>query len=84
MSYDNRNRGVLFKNKKKTKDTQPDYQGNINVDGIEYDLAGWKKEPKAGGDTFLSLKIDVRKENGYPSRPKPAPRREIEDDDIPF
>lgn len=68
MSYDNRQRGVLFKNNKKSKDTHPDYQGNVNIDGVEYDLAGWKKEPKNGGDTFLSLKVSVREENGAPKR----------------
>jgi hypothetical protein len=31
--YDNRNRGVLFKNNDKTEETHPDYRGRLNVDG---------------------------------------------------
>jgi len=29
MEYDNTNRGVLFKNERKTHDKQPDYTGTI-------------------------------------------------------
>lgn len=46
--YDNTNRFVLFQNDKKDKDTHPDYKGEINIEGKEYWLSGWKKATKDG------------------------------------
>jgi uncharacterized protein (DUF736 family) len=60
MSFDNTNRGVLFVKKNKKNEKQPDYDGNINVDGKDYALAGWKKTSQKGA-TFLSLKISEAK-----------------------
>jgi len=54
--YDNTNRGVLFKNDKKEKDTEADYRGNINVGGQEYWLNAWIKTSKKGGK-FMSLSV---------------------------
>lgn len=57
MEYDNRNRGALFKNDRKAPGTkQPDYRGTIDVDGVEYELAGWVRESKKGVK-FLSLSV---------------------------
>lgn len=53
MTYNNR--GVLFTNDRKEKDSHPDYQGNIEIDGVKKRLAGWKKEKN--GKKFLSLQI---------------------------
>jgi uncharacterized protein (DUF736 family) len=60
MSFDNTNRGVLFVKKNKKNEKQPDYDGNINVDGKDYALAGWKKTSQKGA-TFLSLKVSEAK-----------------------
>ena len=54
--YDDTNRGVLFKNKYKEKDSQPDYKGDINVDGKELEIAAWIKTSKAG-NKFMSLSV---------------------------
>lgn len=53
--YSNENRGTLGRNKRKEKDTHPDYSGKINVDGVEYWLSGWLKE--ANGEKFFSLSV---------------------------
>ena len=34
--YDNTNKGAIWKNADKQKDTQPDFKGSINVEGVEY------------------------------------------------
>jgi uncharacterized protein (DUF736 family) len=60
MAFDNTNRGVLFSRKDKKNEKQPDYDGNINVNGKDYALAGWKKTSQKGA-TFLSLKISEAK-----------------------
>jgi hypothetical protein len=45
--YDNTNRGQIWANERKDKDTQPDYKGDINVDGVEYWVSAWKRKPDA-------------------------------------
>lgn len=63
-TYDNTNRGVLFKNDKKGNEKAPDYTGTINFGGKEMSLAGWLKESKSG-TKFISLSI---------SEPRPKPQ----------
>ncbi len=55
--YDNTNRGALFKNDKKEKDSDADYRGNINIDGKEFWLNAWIKESKKDGKKFMSLSV---------------------------
>jgi uncharacterized protein (DUF736 family) len=62
--YDNTNGGALFPNDKKQKESHPDYRGNINVDGTEYWIKGWKKTAKTGM-RFLSLSL-TKKEDTQP------------------
>jgi|TARA_R100001163_G_C4975346_1_gene133668 uncharacterized protein (DUF736 family) len=59
--YDNTNGGALFPNDKKQKETHPDYRGNINVDGKEFWIKGWKKTAKTGMK-FLSLSVTAKEE----------------------
>lgn len=54
------NSGVLFVNNKKEKETHPDFNGNIVINGVEMNLAAWKKEGKNG--TFLSVSVSEKKE----------------------
>ena len=56
MAYNNNNRGVLFENRKKSNESQPDMQGNVNVDGGEYRLSAWKKNSEKAGD-YLSIAL---------------------------
>lgn len=57
-----KNRGVLFPNKKKTKEKSPDYIGSITLfDGHEYWLSGWSNNKD--GKKWMSLSIgDEKKE----------------------
>lgn len=57
--YDNNMRGVLFKNDQKGNESAPWYKGNIEIDGVKYELAAWLKESKAG-NKFLSLKAEKK------------------------
>ena len=86
--YDNTNSGRLLKNKRKEKDTHPDYSGSINVGGVEYWLSGWLKTGKEGtklaGEKFFSLSVRPKDEQRAPApAPTPPPRDEF-NDDIPF
>lgn len=53
--YDNTNRGVLFINGKRPKDSSPHYRGTINIDGKDYWLSGWNKETSFGDTISLSV-----------------------------
>jgi uncharacterized protein (DUF736 family) len=61
--YDNNLRGALFSNKRKTKDTQPDYSGNCEVNGTEFYVSGWKQKAQKGelaGKTYISLAVNSK------------------------
>ena len=63
MSYDNTNRGQLWGNDKKEKDTHPDFKGSINVEGKEYWLSAWKRKPDANPKApALSFSIQSKDE----------------------
>ena len=66
--YDNTNRGVLFKNDRKEKDSHPDYKGSINVDGQEFWVSAWIKAGKKG--KFFSMSIQPKEQ---------APQRQAPD-----
>jgi hypothetical protein len=57
QQYSNENTGVLFKNDTGDNPKRPAYKGKIDVGGVEYKLAGWIREGKAG--KFISIKIDT-------------------------
>ena len=89
--------GVLFSNKKKTKETSPDYTGKLELSdevindlmdqqsrGVEkpiLSLAGWKKVANNTGETFLSLRGNKYEERGQ-AQNIPAPKPI--DDEVPF
>lgn len=83
MAFDKTNTGIISKNDRKTEDKHPDIKGTINVDGKDYDLAGWSKKRNDGTGSFYSLKVSV-------PRAKPAEQAvnhdedETTDSDIPF
>jgi hypothetical protein len=96
MAYDNTNRGALFKNERKEKETQPDYTGSLNVGGVDYFLDAWLKTAESGRK-FMSVKVkrkDKQPEAAPPARqaePTRAPQRapaktgfDDMDSDIPF
>ena len=91
-NYDNTNRGVLFKNDRKEKDTHPNMKGSINVEGVEYLVSAWTKEGKNG--KFISLSLTPKETTqtaaqaaqhaAPPQQQQAAPVVEQLDDDIPF
>jgi hypothetical protein len=59
--YDNTNRGQIWKNDKKTTDTQPDFTGSLNVDGIEFWVSAWRrKEGAAPNSPALSFSVKMK------------------------
>ena len=95
--YDPLNKGVLFKNNKKT-DESPDYIGSLNVAGDEWTVFGRlaKYEDKQTGETKTMMKLSVavprdanRKPVRAPANSAPQPKTQLTednwaDDNIPF
>jgi hypothetical protein len=77
----------LFKNDKKTKDTQPDWKGSIKLpNGEEFWFDAWTK--KGNNGDFISGKIGNPKQGGstvdQPAAFKIYPQAVPADNDIPF
>lgn len=79
--YDDTNRGALFKNDRKEKDTHPDYKGSLNVGGVDHWLDAWLKKDK-NGKTYMSVLVKP-KESRQETRQAPRTRNQ-NDDSIPF
>lgn len=60
--YDNTNRGALFDNNRKERDSQPDMTGKIDIDGVEHFISGWWKDGRGG--RYLSLAKQTRNADG--------------------
>jgi len=80
--YDDTNKGAMWRNETSSPENrQPFMQGKLNVEGKEYDIAGWRVEPKDGKKARLDLKIKP---------PKPQEVKAVNNsttsttDDIPF
>jgi uncharacterized protein (DUF736 family) len=82
MEYDNTNRGAIFKNDRKEKDTHPDYRGKINVDGVDKEISLWVKQSK-DGKSFFSASISEPYVKTESAPPKPI-ADELPSMDLPF
>ena len=66
------NSGTLFRNDRKEKDTHPDYNGTIMVDGREYYLNAWLKKGAKG--TFMSLSVKPKEARARDDYKQPMAR----------
>jgi hypothetical protein len=86
--FDNTNRGSIWKNERKTKDTHPDFTGTLNVEGREYFFDAWKRKEGAPAKApALSFKIKPKdaQPGGSPDRFAKPKGAEVDlDDSIPF
>lgn len=83
---DNTNRGAIWKNEKKEKDTHPDFTGSLDVDGVEFWVSAWKRKPDANDKApALSFSIKPKDERPPQREQKKAGRpRDDDSDSIPF
>ena len=81
MTYDNTNRGQIWKNDDKQTDNHPDFKGTLNVNGQEFWVAAWKRReganPKAPALTFTIKPKDEKQQSiSQRATPKgPAPNK---------
>ena len=62
MTYDNTNRGAMWANRNKGQDSDRDYQGEINIDGVDYWLSGYRR-PKDGNPNAPAVKFTVKRKD---------------------
>lgn len=78
MSFDRTNTGTLGRNKRKEKDTHPEYTGQINIEGVDYWLSAWVKN--GNGEKFFSLSVKPKDQQAKPQ----GKQQDDFKDDIPF
>lgn len=83
--HDNTNRGAIWRNEKKEKDTHPDFTGSLDVDGVAYWVSAWKRKEGAGPKA-PALSFSVKPKDEQPARAgKPVPAGDFESgSEIPF
>lgn len=92
--YDETNRGAIWRNDKKETDKHPDFKGNLNVEGVEYWVSAWKKDPE-GNPKAPSLRFSIQKKEDVHNQGVEKATQAIDntpefasptdfDDDIPF
>lgn len=70
MAYETKdNTGSLFRNNRKEKDSHPDYNGSVRIEGRDMWIAAWLKEAK-DGSKYMSLAF--KRKDGTDARPDKA------------
>ena len=84
MAFQQRdNSGALFVNDKK-EGNQPDFKGDMLIDGKAYWLSAWQKPCKNNG-TFLSIALKPKYDETKAPPPEDQSRPEAcEDENLPF
>ncbi len=79
------NTGAIFKNDKKTAENQPDYRGNMTVDGQQWEISLWVRESAAGLKYFSAA---IKEPYVKPTEAAPVQKQQQDataaDDDLPF
>lgn len=83
MSYDNTNRGSIWPNDRKERDTHPDFKGSLNVNGQEFWVSAWKRKPDANPKA-PSLSFSIQPKDEGQSYESGKMQDQDFDDDIPF
>ena len=82
--HDNSNRGAIWRNEKKEKDTHPDFTGSLDVDGVQYWVSAWKRKDGAGPKA-PALSFSVKPKDEAPARAAKKPAADpFLDDEIGF
>ena len=77
--YDNELRGCLFRNGRKQKESQPEYRGQAQINGVPYWVSGWIKTAQQTGDKYMSLSFEAKKK-----APPIAPPAQTAPEEEPF
>jgi hypothetical protein len=67
------NRGAIWKNDRKERDSQPDLRGSLNVEGTDYWVSAWVRtdEEKERNPRAPALKFSIQKKDEVGAAPEP-------------
>ena len=84
--YKSENRGAIWPNDRMREGKQdPQFTGNLNVDGVEYWVSAWKRKPDAKqGSPSLSFSVNRKEANKAPNPQSATEAPDDFDDEIPF
>lgn len=86
-NFDPEMKGTLGENLYRRNERDSDMKGKCQINGIEYNISGWLKTSKNGGQ-FYSLSFTERTrekvEQGSKIIASPAPRNDFRDEEVPF
>jgi len=74
-------RGSLFKNDNKERENQPDFTGNVKINGKVWRIAGWNTESR-GGTEYISLSVSDPEDFKRRDDPAPAPKPRLTDEEF--
>jgi hypothetical protein len=80
---DNNNRGAVWPNKKREKNTHPHWTGSATIDGVEYWVNAWKKKDDAP-ENVPSVSFTFRIKDDAPKKHATPAVQDFIDDDVPF
>ena len=90
QTYDNNNRGSIWKNDKKETENHPDFTGSATINGVDMWVSAWKrkadaKEKSPALSFTFKVKDELKKQNN-PSGMTAALKGGFDDfeDNIPF
>ena len=92
MSQDRDNEGAIWMNDKRESDRHPHFRGNATVNGVEYWVSAWKRDPDGNPKApALKFKLTAKEQQSGgqdggrnpAAQPAPQPPGDF-DDDIPF
>lgn len=68
------NRGAIWKNTKKERDTHPDFTGELDVGGRKYWVSAWKRREDASPKA-PALSFSIKPKEDQPQREAPISQR---------
>ena len=79
MSKRTDNIGSLSRNKRKEKETHPDFKGSATVAGVDYWISAYINESREeGGGKYFRLYYEPKKTDSQPALAEAVPASEIE------
>ena len=87
QTYDNNNRGSIWKNDKKETENHPDFTGSAIINGVDMWVSAWKRKPDAKEKSpALSFTFKAKDETKSPApiEDKKTFSADDFDSDIPY
>jgi len=76
------NSGSLFKNNRKIEPSHADYNGTVNIEGVEMYVNAWLNRSEKGD--YFSLSFKPKQLSSNTEQPAYVPSQLLDDEEIPF